>query len=200
MTNDKGSPSTKRKKATLDWFVQKSRKGESSSSRLPTTTPTQPPCPPTSQAEQEFTSPSNATPQSQETATESIPTTYGSTGTTCASKERLNQLDVNSLPHDPAKRKRIVEYHPMDHEVVRKECIQRGPCQPKKHKFPKTEFEEGKMRRFNPSWFKKYAWLEYSVSKDAAYCFYCYLFKNETTKVAGGDAFVINGFQVEKAM
>ncbi|XP_021861545.2 uncharacterized protein [Spinacia oleracea] len=83
----------------------------------------------------------------------------------------------------------------MDHEVVRKEYIQRGPCQPKKHKISKTEFEEGIMRRFNPYWFKKYAWLEYSVSKDYAYFFYCYLFKNETTKVAGGDAFVINGFQ-----
>ncbi|XP_039036804.1 uncharacterized protein LOC120173794 [Hibiscus syriacus] len=34
-----------------------------------------------------------------------------------------------------------------------------------------------------------------SVSKDAAFCFVCYLFKNETTKAAGGDAFFVNGFR-----
>ena len=33
------------------------------------------------------------------------------------------------------------------------------------------------MRRFNPTWFKKYKWLEYIIEKDAAYCLYCYLFK-----------------------
>jgi hypothetical protein len=27
------------------------------------------------------------------------------------------------------------------------------------------------MRRFNPTWFKEYKWLEYSIEKDAAYCF-----------------------------
>ncbi|XP_021754894.1 zinc finger MYM-type protein 1-like [Chenopodium quinoa] len=50
------------------------------------------------------------------------------------------------------------------------------------------------MRRFNPNWFKKYkSRLEHSVEKDAAFCFPCYLFKNENSP--GGDAFVSGGFR-----
>ncbi|XP_039002229.1 zinc finger MYM-type protein 1-like [Hibiscus syriacus] len=83
----------------------------------------------------------------------------------------------------------------MDREIVRKKYIQRGACQPKKHKFPQTDFGGGTLRRFNKYWFNKYSWLDYSVSKDVAFCFVCYLFKNETTKDAGGDAFFVNGFR-----
>jgi hypothetical protein len=50
------------------------------------------------------------------------------------------------------------------------------------------------MRRFNPAWFKEYKWLEYNILKDAAYCLYCYLFKSDIGKQAGGDSFVTEGF------
>ncbi|XP_047253597.1 uncharacterized protein LOC124887731 [Capsicum annuum] len=55
------------------------------------------------------------------------------------------------------------------------------------------------MRKFYPDWFKgSYSkWLEYSVSKDAAYCLCCYLFKNEH-EVHGNMtdiAFTQNGFK-----
>lgn len=55
------------------------------------------------------------------------------------------------------------------------------------------------MRKFNPDWFKgQYSkWLEYSVSKDVAYCLCCYLFKNEH-EVHGNMAdiaFTQNGFK-----
>ena len=50
------------------------------------------------------------------------------------------------------------------------------------------------MRRFQPNWFDEFNWLEYSVHKDTAYCFVCYLFK-DSTKFAGGDAFVDGGFR-----
>lgn len=46
---------------------------------------------------------------------------------------------------------------------------------------------------FSVSWFKKYDWLEYSVHKDAAFCFICYLFKDKTS-YPGGDTFVNGGF------
>uniref|UniRef100_A0A1X7V3Y4 TTF-type domain-containing protein n=1 Tax=Amphimedon queenslandica TaxID=400682 RepID=A0A1X7V3Y4_AMPQE len=50
-----------------------------------------------------------------------------------------------------------------------------SPCQPVKIKFPVTYFS-GKARSFYPDWFKLYPWLEYSVSKDAAFCYACRLF------------------------
>ncbi|XP_022894139.1 uncharacterized protein LOC111408631 [Olea europaea var. sylvestris] len=50
--------------------------------------------------------------------------------------------------------------------------VQRGPCQPRNHAFPPTRMGN-KDRRFCISW---YTWLEYSIAKDAVFCFYCYLF------------------------
>jgi len=35
------------------------------------------------------------------------------------------------------------------------------------------------MRQFFPDWFNGRKWLEYSITKDAAFCLCCYLFKNE---------------------
>jgi len=47
------------------------------------------------------------------------------------------------------------------------------------HEYPQTNIS-GAIRRFNHEWFDDvyHDWLEYSVSKDAAYCLYCYLFKD----------------------
>ena len=51
------------------------------------------------------------------------------------------------------------------------------------------------MRRFNPIWFKEYgSWLEYSIEKDAAYCLYCYLFRQDVGMQSGSDSFVTKGF------
>ena len=46
-----------------------------------------------------------------------------------------------------------------------------NPIQPKSCVFPQT-----KGRRFNPDWYLKYSWLEYSVLIDRAFCFPCRLF------------------------
>ena len=51
------------------------------------------------------------------------------------------------------------------------------------------------MCRFNPKWFKEYgSWLEYSIEKDAAYCLYCYLFRQDVSMQSGGDSFVTKEF------
>ena len=51
------------------------------------------------------------------------------------------------------------------------------------------EFQEG----FVPEWFDEFGgWLEYSESKDRAYCFYCFLFREN--KDGGYEAFVKNGW------
>ncbi|KAL6533012.1 hypothetical protein OROMI_027124 [Orobanche minor] len=84
---------------------------------------------------------------------------------------------------------RITEYHPNIRESVRRKYYSNGPCQPRLDEFPQRKID-GKLRRFNHSWFKEFGWLEYSVSVDASFCLCCYLFKNEMGHQGGGDTFV----------
>jgi len=50
-----------------------------------------------------------------------------------------------------------------------------------------------KPRRFIIEWFDGFgSWLEYSESKDRAYCFCCFLFREK--KDAGYESFVVNGW------
>lgn len=51
-----------------------------------------------------------------------------------------------------------------------------------------------RQRSFHDSWFKMHNWLEYSIAKDAAFCFYCYLFKQPRPDNFGVDAFTSKGF------
>ena len=54
-----------------------------------------------------------------------------------------------------------------------------GPHQPVLPAYPNDAkiCEEGhKQARFNPGWYKEYPHLEYSLAKDAAFCFVCFLF------------------------
>lgn len=101
--------------------------------------------------------------------------------------------DVELLPHDPGLRKNIMDYPQNERNPVRRAYILRGPCQPKTHDFPQRQV--GGLRRFSVNWFKKWDWLEYSVEKDAAFCFVCYLFKRDVEINNGGDAFVNGGFR-----
>ena len=52
-----------------------------------------------------------------------------------------------------------------------------GPCQPRLAQYPVNDkIPGGKQCRFSSLWFAQYPHLEYSVSKDAAFCFVCFLF------------------------
>ncbi|XP_021801076.1 zinc finger MYM-type protein 1-like [Prunus avium] len=113
-------------------------------------------------------------------------------------KRQCEEINLADLPSDPGLRTRILDYNPTVQDQVRRAYLQRGPCQPKKHNFPQTNFSNT-IRRFNPAWFDEYAsWLEYSIEKDAAYCLYCYLFKPNNGEQAGGDSFVKNWKKKEK--
>ncbi|KAF8393618.1 hypothetical protein HHK36_021863 [Tetracentron sinense] len=105
------------------------------------------------------------------------------------------EVNLTDLPADPGLRIQISNYHPNDQDEIRRTYLQRGPCQPRNHNFPKTKFGK-KLRRFNPSWFNEYgSWLEYSIIKDAAFCLCCYLFRLDNYREqAGSDSFVIEGF------
>ncbi|KAL6499901.1 hypothetical protein OROGR_027811 [Orobanche gracilis] len=102
--------------------------------------------------------------------------------------------DVELLPNDLGKRIIIMDYPPNQRNVVRRAYILKKPCQPKTHDFPQKEC--GGFRRFSVSWFEKWDWLEYSIEKDVAFCFVCYLFKNYVEINTGGDAFVNKGFNL----
>ena len=70
-------------------------------------------------------------------------------------------------------------------ENQRKYLIKRGPCQPKLPVYPTSKnIPSGKQSQFSSKWFTTYPYLEYSTSKDAAFCFVCSLFPNPTGEEA----------------
>ncbi|CAK8575928.1 unnamed protein product [Lathyrus sativus] len=88
----------------------------------------------------------------------------------------VNEFNPNEIVRDPGRRKQINEYAPDIQDQVRRAYILKGPMQPELPSFPRTPFGSAK-RAFSKSWYKNYTWLKYSEIKDAAYCFYCFLFK-----------------------
>ena len=87
--------------------------------------------------------------------------------------------DVDKLEHDPGLRVPISNFGVHDHDTARRGYILKGPCHLYAHEYPVRKIY-GHGRRFNIVWFTKYPWIEYSVQKDAAFCFNCYLFGKET--------------------
>ncbi|KAJ1266587.1 hypothetical protein BS78_08G163800 [Paspalum vaginatum] len=79
---------------------------------------------------------------------------------------------------DPTVRLPIERFHQNIQSEVRRAYLLRGPTQPVGHIFPRKKVGRD-WRVFRPQWFKDYDWIEYSVSKDAAFCFYCFLFRQE---------------------
>ncbi|XP_009767402.2 uncharacterized protein [Nicotiana sylvestris] len=105
-----------------------------------------------------------------------------------SSKKQRQRVDLDSLKADPKEKISIRDYHPNERDEIRRAYLQRGPYQPRNHKFPKRDFS-GLKHRFNPKWFDQYHdWLEYSVIEDAAYCLCCYLFQDESIHQGEDDA------------
>ncbi|XP_056685412.1 uncharacterized protein [Spinacia oleracea] len=113
---------------------------------------------------------------------------------TAPTRERVNQFDIISLSYDLGLRKRISDYHPDDQDAVRRAYIQRIV---RDHNFQQI-FVGGGMRRFNPDWYDAYkTWLEYSIAKEAVFCFICYLFRDDIGAMDGDghDTFVSKSFK-----
>ena len=68
-----------------------------------------------------------------------------------------------------------------------------GSCQPilQNDMYPHTAFGRQR-RRFQSSWYNQFSWLEYSISKDAAFCFPCFILEKDTSTQ---HAFTIDGFR-----
>ncbi|KAH7670424.1 Ribonuclease H-like protein [Dioscorea alata] len=111
-----------------------------------------------------------------------------------SSEENINtNFNFNDIVSDPGLRKPIEDFDNGIRDQVRREYLTRGPCQPTGHKFPQKDYGKQK-RSFQDAWFKQHPWLEYSITKDAAFCFWCYLFKPSKGSRMGEDAFTKMGF------
>ncbi|KAK1395010.1 Repressor of the inhibitor of the protein kinase-like protein [Heracleum sosnowskyi] len=130
------------------------------------------------------------------TATATTTTTTATTSNATASyvpPTILSEIDLASLERDPGLRRPIWKYPPNVRDDIRREYIRLGAYQPqlRKDQYPPTEFGNQR-RRFQASWFNTFKWLEYSIAKDAAFCFLCYLFENDASSQ---HAFTIDGFK-----
>ncbi|KAL8119748.1 uncharacterized protein LOC141660347 [Apium graveolens] len=107
----------------------------------------------------------------------------------------LIEVNVSDTEVDSGLRKPINKISPNEKDRIRRAYLLRGSFQPVSHVFPFTLFGK-KKRRFRFSWFKDYAsWLEYSIKKDAAFCLYCYLFKDECGARGNNETFVNKGYR-----
>jgi hypothetical protein len=97
-------------------------------------------------------------------------------------------FDAMKIVSDPGLRKPIDEYHINIRDAIRREYLLRGPCQPIGHVYPKKD-TQWLRKNFRDTWFQKYPWLEYSVSKDTTFCFCCYLFKQPRPDNYGVEGF-----------
>ncbi|XP_050115692.1 uncharacterized protein LOC126593642 [Malus sylvestris] len=115
---------------------------------------------------------------------------------TCSgsSSSRQNECDIdfNNLERDIGKIIRMKDYPSNIQDEVRRAYLQR-PCKRTTYEFPYT-LHAKKKRRFVVSWFEEHDWLEYSISKDAAFCLHCDLFKINFSQL-GSNAFTRVGFK-----
>ena len=95
-----------------------------------------------------------------------------------SSKQIRVDFNLENLPLDPGLRQKISSYHPNNHDEIRRHYLTKGHCQPILDVFPLSYFSE-KPRRFRSDWYRGRKWFEYSINKDAAFCFYCYLFERQ---------------------
>ncbi|XP_075636729.1 uncharacterized protein LOC142608964 [Castanea sativa] len=110
-----------------------------------------------------------------------------------SSKRIRVDFNLENLLSDPGLRQKISSYHPNNHDEIRRHYLTKGPCQPA-HDFPLSNFS-GKPRQFISEWYVGRKWLD-SIDKDAAFCFYCYLFGQDVGKQGGGETFVTKGFKL----
>ncbi|XP_047087880.1 zinc finger MYM-type protein 1-like [Lolium rigidum] len=105
-------------------------------------------------------------------------------------------FDLANVKKDPGMRRAIDEFStPQIRDKMRWAYLSRGPSRLLGHNFRKTKFGPD-WRSFLDAWYTKYDWLEYSVEKDAAYCFYCFLFKSSSNSSQfGHDVFTKSGFR-----
>ncbi|XP_042410355.1 zinc finger MYM-type protein 1-like [Zingiber officinale] len=101
------------------------------------------------------------------------------------------EVDLDSLECDPGLRRQIWEYHPNQRDEIRRVYLNLKVYQPILQEYPLNKNIKHP-RRFQSTWYEQFPWLEYSPTKDKAYCFPCFIFNkpsgclNQTTFTADG--------------
>jgi len=109
-------------------------------------------------------------------------------------KKPRAEFSQSNMIADPGNRKPIDDYEPEIRDQVKRAYALSGPTQPREFQFPR-KWIGGEWRSFQKTWFDEFDWLEYSESKDAAYCLYCYLFFNSAkSKKFGSSVFAHQGY------
>jgi hypothetical protein len=90
-------------------------------------------------------------------------------------------LNQNNIVVVRGLRKPVEELDVNIRDVVSKEYLLLGPCQPKGHIFLKKQIGD-RQRSLQKSWFKKHEWFEYSVAKDAVFAFIVSFSSNQEGK------------------
>ena len=97
-----------------------------------------------------------------------------------SSKQICIDFNLENLPSDPGLRQKISSYHPNNHDEIRRYYLTKGHCQ-LVHDYPVSYFS-AKPRQFRSDWYVNRKWFEYSIDKDAAFSFYCFLFGQDVGK------------------
>jgi hypothetical protein len=102
--------------------------------------------------------------------------------------------DISRLPYDPGERVPIASYPVNDQDAIRRAYILKGPFKPIGHQSPKGKIGN-RDSSCNLVWLYNHNWTEYSIKKDAIFCFPCYLFKDPQNKGKGLAAFTVKGWR-----
>lgn len=88
----------------------------------------------------------------------------------------------------------MLDYPVNQRDKIRQAYLKADPYQNFLSKYPLSGSEKHP-RCFQASWFAQFSfWLEYSPSKDAAYCLPCYLFNIKVIARPGWEVFTIKEF------
>ncbi len=92
------------------------------------------------------------------------------------------------IDRDPALRRKISS------DADRSYLINQGPFQLKLSRYPRNdEIELGKHCYFSSDWYRSFPHLEYSISKDACFCFVCQIFQDEVGHQKADEAWTSRG-------
>ena len=94
------------------------------------------------------------------------------------------------MARDPGLRKPIWMYDVNQQDKARRAYIDMGPCQHKLDEYEKI-WDGNQFCRFQYPWFAQFSWLEYSIAKNIAFCFPCFIFDRNSSKFK---VFTVDGF------